>query len=53
MNDSSEKPGYTPIKKRIEKQIKKINITSYAKAFKDVESDEDLDDVVDKFRAAC
>lgn len=33
-----------------EKKIKKLNLTSYAKAFKDVESDVDLEDVVKKFK---
>lgn len=32
------------------KKVKKLNLTSYAKAFKDVESDSDLEDVVNKFR---
>ncbi len=32
------------------KKVKKLNLTSYAKAFKDVESDADLEDVVNKFR---
>lgn len=32
------------------KKVKKLNLTSYAKAFKDVESEADLEEVVNKFR---
>jgi len=43
-------PTQSPIEPAAVKQVRKINLTSYTKAFKDIESDEDLDDVVNKFR---
>ncbi|MEA3424264.1 MAG: hypothetical protein U9Q80_10790 [Bacillota bacterium] len=45
-NNKVKDPG--PVKEV--KKVKKLNLTEYTKAFKDIESDIDLEDVVNKFR---